>query len=152
MALLHVPGIPLATFGAAPPQLVVFMAKQLGLPTKKYADYASPVQILSEHAGDLMLKLNVRLQAEDYLSLMIEAGARAAWSTEDGFDIATCIVGALRDAGILPPNMPSKAWQANPRCPRNRGKIMCPDRVNACRLDCTGFVKAGCRDHQHGRN
>ena len=28
---------------------------------------------------------------------------RAAWSTEDGFEIATGIVGALRDAGILLP-------------------------------------------------
>jgi hypothetical protein len=39
----------------------------------------------------------------DDLSLMIEAGARAAWSTEHGFEIATGIVGALRNVGILLP-------------------------------------------------
>jgi TnpA family transposase len=103
MALLQHPGIPLATFGEAPPQLVAFMAKQLGVPREKFEDYASRVQILSEHTCELMAKLGVRLPAEHDLSLMIEAGARAAWCTEDGFEIATGIVAALRDAGILLP-------------------------------------------------
>ena len=45
-----------------------------------------------------MLKLGPRLPDEGYLSLMIEAGARAAWSTENRLEIAPAIVAALRDA------------------------------------------------------
>jgi hypothetical protein len=47
MALLQHPGMSLTTFGEAPPQLVMFMAKQIGVPNEKYADYAKRVQILS---------------------------------------------------------------------------------------------------------
>jgi hypothetical protein len=103
LALLQHPGMSLATFGDAPPQLVAFMAKQIGVPKEKYADYAKRVQILSEHAHELISTLGLRLPGEDTVSLMIEAGARAAWSTDDGFLIASEIVAALRAAGTLLP-------------------------------------------------
>lgn len=105
MALLQHPGMSLATFGDAPPQLVTFMARQIGVPQEKYFDYAKRVQILSEHARELMAMLDLRLPGEDTVSLMIEAGARAAWSTDDGFAIAGEIVEELRAAGTLLPAM-----------------------------------------------
>ncbi len=99
MALLNHPGIPLATFGEVPGNLVAFMAKQLGVPAGKFAGYAERVQTATDHALELMTGLGLRPSAEDDLNLMIEAGARAAWSTEGGFEIATAIVAALRSAG-----------------------------------------------------
>jgi TnpA family transposase len=103
MALLNHPGILLATFGEVPGNLVAFMAKQLGVPAGKFAGYAERVQTATDHALELMTVLGLRPSAEDDLNLMIEAGARAAWSTEGGFEIATAIVAALRSAGILLP-------------------------------------------------
>jgi TnpA family transposase len=103
LALLQHPGMSLSTFGDAPPQLVAFMAKQIGVPKERYADYAKRVQILSEHAHELITTLGLRLPGEDTVSVMIEAGARAAWSTDDGFLIASEIVAALRAAGTLLP-------------------------------------------------
>ena len=103
MALLNHPGIPLGTFGEVPGNLVAFMAKQLGVPAGKFAGYAERVQTATDHALELMTVLGLRPSAEDDLNLMIEAGARAAWSTEGGFEIATAIVAALCSAGILLP-------------------------------------------------
>lgn len=77
LALLQHPGMSLATYGDAPPQLIAFMAKQIGVPQEKYADYAKRVQILSEHACELLSKLGLRLPGEDTISLMIEASARS---------------------------------------------------------------------------
>ena len=101
MALLNHPGIPLATFGRAPPQLVAFMAKQLSVPSDRFDGYAERVQTATDHALKLVAVLGLRPPADEDLSLMIEAGARAAWSTETGFEIAAAIVAALRNAGIL---------------------------------------------------
>ena len=103
MALLNHPGIPLGTFGEVPGNLVAFMANQLGMPAGKFAGYAERVQTATDHALELMTVRGLRPSAEDDLNLMIEAGARAAWSTEGGFEIATAIVAALCSAGILLP-------------------------------------------------
>ncbi|WP_145206870.1 Tn3 family transposase [Sphingobium sp. B2] len=103
MALFNHPGFSLATFGEVPKQLIAFMADQLGVPDDKFNDYAKRIQTATDHALELMNVLGLRHPAESDLGLMIEAGARAAWSTENGFDIAGGIVAALRDGGILLP-------------------------------------------------
>lgn len=114
MALLNHPGFSLSTFGEAPQQLVAFMAEQLGIPPVKITRYAQRVEILSEHARDLMALQGLRLPVEDDLTLMIEAGARAAWSTESGLEIATAIVAALKEDGILLPK-PARIERAGTR-------------------------------------
>ena len=103
MALLRHPGFALNTVDEAPPQIIAFMARQLGVSKENFAGYAGRVQTATDHALELMELFDLRPPAEDDLSLMIEAGARAAWSTEDGFEIASGIVAALRQEGILLP-------------------------------------------------
>lgn len=103
MALLNHPGVSLNSLGEAPPQLVSFMAEQLHIPKEKFSDYASRVQTSTDHARELMNTFGLRAPVQGDLSLMIDASARAAWSTEDGPQIASAIVKALRGKGILLP-------------------------------------------------
>ena len=104
LALLRHPG-----FGFmmedAPPNLIAFMAAQIGVSASAFAEYGVRGQTASDHARGLMGSMEVRPSAEaDYLP-MIEAAAGAAWSTDRGVPIALGIVDALRADRILLPTL-----------------------------------------------
>jgi Domain of unknown function (DUF4158) len=79
------------------------MAAQLGVPAAMFAEYARRPQTMTDHARELATALGLRAAIRSDLSVMIEAGAAAAWSTDKGFPIAAGIVDALRRAGIMLP-------------------------------------------------
>ena len=91
--------------GAAPKTLAEFVAAQIGLPVTALADYAVREQTMTDHARKLAAKLGLRAPRRDDVPFMIEAGAKVAWATDNGLDIATGIVAELRAAGILLPSI-----------------------------------------------
>ena len=109
LALLRHPGMTLAQFvldtGSVPSALTGFVAEQLGLPVAALADYAAREQTMTDHARKLAAKLGLRAPRRDDVPFMIEAGAKVAWGTDNGLNIAMGIVAAVRDAGILLPSI-----------------------------------------------
>jgi hypothetical protein len=103
LALLRHPSIALALVDEEIGDLVDWMSVQLGIPATLFAEYARRPQTLTDHARELATTLGLRTSTRADLSLMIEAGAAAAWSTDKGFPIAAGIVDALRRAGIMLP-------------------------------------------------
>jgi hypothetical protein len=58
---------------------------------------------MTDHARELATLMGLRAPTRADLTLMIEAGARAARGTDAGVPIVAGIVGALREAGITLP-------------------------------------------------
>jgi hypothetical protein len=107
LALIRHPGLTLAQIATHPgvnlEPLVGFIAKQLGLPSAALTDYAAREQTMIDHAHEIAAALGLRPPARTDLSMMIEAAASAAWSTDKGAVIAGAVVAALREkANMLP--------------------------------------------------
>lgn len=75
----------------------------LQLPTAALADYATREQTMTDHARELGAALRLRPPTRADLSLMIDAGASAAWSTDKGAVITGAVVAALREKAIMLP-------------------------------------------------
>ena len=60
-------------------------------------------QTMTDHARDLAIALGLRPATDADLPFMIEAAARAAWTTDKGLPIAAGIVKALRSERIILP-------------------------------------------------
>ena len=85
LALLRHPGLS-ASINRAPPNLIAFMAAQIGVPASALADYGARGQTVSDHGRAVM-------------------AATAAWPTDRGAAIASGIVDGLRSQGILLPTL-----------------------------------------------
>lgn len=107
LALILHPGLTLAQVTEQPgvdlEPLVSFIASQLQLPTAALADYATREQTMTDHARELGAALGLRSPTRADLSLMIDAAASAAWSTDKGALIAGAVVAALRGKAIMLP-------------------------------------------------
>jgi uncharacterized protein DUF4158 len=103
LALLRHSGIALAHLEQPVEPLVQWLAEQLKLPHAPFAGYASRPQTMTDHARVLANVLGLRTPANSDLPLMIEAAARAAWSTDRGQPVAAAVVTALRAANIVLP-------------------------------------------------
>lgn len=107
LALIRHPGLTLAQVTEQPgvdlEPLVGFIASQLQLPTAALADYATREQTMTDHARELGAALGLRPPARADLSLMIDAAASAAWSTDKGAVIAGAVLAALRGKAIMLP-------------------------------------------------
>ena len=107
LALIRRPGLTLAQIAAQPgvdlEPLVGFIAEQLELPLAALTDYAAREQTMTDHAREIGGALGVRPPVRTDLSIMIEAAASAAWSTDKGASIASAVVAALREKAIMLP-------------------------------------------------
>jgi len=103
LALLRHAGIALAQLEQPVGPLVQWLAKQLEIPATPFAGYARRPQTQTDHGRLLARTLGLRPAANSDLPLMIEAAARAAWSTDRGPPIAAAVMFALRAAHIILP-------------------------------------------------
>jgi TnpA family transposase len=103
LALLRHPGIALAQLEQPVEPLVQWLARQLEIPAAPFVGYARRPQTMTDHAQRLAVTLGLRPPAETDLPMMIEAAAKAAWSTDRGQPIAAAVVTALRAAKIILP-------------------------------------------------
>jgi hypothetical protein len=103
LALLRHPGIALAQVEQPIEPLVQWLARQLDIPATPFADYARRPQTMTDHARLLAATLGLRLPANSDLTMMVEAAAKAAWSTDRGQPITAAVVAELRGAKIILP-------------------------------------------------
>ncbi len=107
LALIRHPGLTLAQIavqsGVDLEPLSSFIAGQLELPSTALADYATREQTMTDHAREIGAALGLRPPVRTDLSMMIEAAASAAWSTDKGMVIAGAVVTALREKAIMLP-------------------------------------------------
>ncbi len=103
LALLRHPGIALAQLEQPVEPLVQWLAKQLEIPAGPFDGYARRPQTMTDHARLLATILGLRPPANADLSMMIEAAAQAAWSTDRGQPVATAVIAVLRAACVILP-------------------------------------------------
>ena len=103
LALLRHQGLALAQAEGEIGTLIHWMAKQIDISVATFADYARRPQTMTDHARDLAAALGLRPATDTDLPFMIEAAARAAWTTDRGLPIATGIIAALRSERIILP-------------------------------------------------
>ncbi|RAS04377.1 uncharacterized protein DUF4158 [Ensifer adhaerens] len=107
LALFRHPGMTLAQIlqssAGLPEELVSFIAEQLKIPAIALADYAGREQTMTDHAREFAAAHGLCGAARTDIPFMIEAAAKAAWSTDKGIVIAAGIIDALRQAKILLP-------------------------------------------------
>jgi len=104
LALLRHPGFGFTLEAGVPAQLVTFMGEQIGVAASAFDGYAARPATASDHARDAEAALGLRPPANADLPLLIEAGTRAAWSTDRGVPIVAGITEALRASGIALPS------------------------------------------------
>jgi hypothetical protein len=103
LALLRHQGLALAQAEGEIGTLVHWMARRIDIPVATFTDYARRPQTMTDHARDLAAALGLRPATDADLPFMIEAAARAEWTTDKGLPIAAGIVAALRSERIILP-------------------------------------------------
>lgn len=103
-ALLRHPGFGFTLEEGAPEHLVAFMGEQIGVFASAFDRYAARPATASVHARDAEAALGLRQPTNADLPLLIEAGAKAAWSTDRGVPIVIGITEALRASCITLPS------------------------------------------------
>jgi hypothetical protein len=81
--------------------LVQWLARQLNISAAPFANYAYRPQTVTDHARLLAAALGLRSPANSDLPMMVEAAAKAAWSTDRGQPITAAVVAKLRAAKII---------------------------------------------------
>ena len=104
LALLRHPGFGFTLEEGAPAHLVAFMGGQIGAAASTFDGYAARPATASDHARDAQAVLGLRPPANSDLPLLIEAGTKAAWSTDRGVPIVMGITEALRASCIMLPS------------------------------------------------
>ena len=104
LALLRHPGFGFTIDGGAPAPLVAFMGEQIGAAASAFDGYAVRPATASVHAREAEGALGLRQPTNADLPLLIEAAARAAWSTDRGPPIVVGITDALRASCITLPS------------------------------------------------
>ena len=105
LALLRHPGFGFTLDGGASAPLVAFMGEQIGVAASAFDGYAVRQATASVHAREAEHALGLRQPTNADLPLLIEAGARAAWSTDRGAPIVVGITDALRALCITLPSL-----------------------------------------------
>lgn len=103
LALLRHPGFGFTLEQGAPAHLVAFMGEQIDVAPSAFDTYAARSATASVHARAAEAALGLRPPTNADLSLLIEAGAQAAWSTDRGVPIVAGITETLRSSCITLP-------------------------------------------------
>jgi TnpA family transposase len=84
-------------------QLVGCLAERLAIAPSALASHGRRPQIVSEHLIILMAHFCLRVASESDLPMMISAAEEAALATDLGLPIASAVIDALRNEGIILP-------------------------------------------------
>jgi TnpA family transposase len=103
LALLRHPGFGFSIETGAPAHLVAFVADQIGVGAEAFAGYAARPATASFHAREAEAALGLRPPTRADLPMILEAGIRAAWSTDRAVPIVNGIIAALRESCITLP-------------------------------------------------
>jgi hypothetical protein len=104
LCLLRYPGQGLEPGEHPPEAMVAFVARQLGVSSATFADYALRDQTRREHAVELQNRLHVRSFRLANWRACLRVGADAAWATDRGEPIVRAMLDHLRGANVLIPN------------------------------------------------
>ena len=104
LVLMRHPGFGFTLEVGAPRHLVAFIAEQIDVSASAFDTYAARPATASVHARQAGGALGLRGPTNADLPLLIEAGAKAAWSTDRGLPIVVGIMEALRASGITLPS------------------------------------------------
>ncbi|MGH7105823.1 MAG: DUF4158 domain-containing protein, partial [Acetobacteraceae bacterium] len=88
-----------------PPEMIAFIAHQLGLPSARFGDYALRDQTRREHAVEIQRYLRLRTFGFADWRSCLKAGADAAWATDRGEPIVQAMIAHLRANNVLLPTV-----------------------------------------------
>ena len=101
-ALRH-PGRPLDPSELPPAAMLTFVANQVGVDPKLFADYAHRAETRREHLLELQQHLRLRsFRLADWRACL-RAGANAAWATDRGEPIVQAMLAQLRGERVIVP-------------------------------------------------
>ena len=103
LALLRHPGFGFSMETGAPPHLVAFVGDQIGVAADAFPAYASRHATASFHAREAEAALGLRPPTRADLPMILEAGTKAAWSTDRAVPIVSGIIAALQQSCITLP-------------------------------------------------
>ncbi len=103
LAYLKFPGRVLGAEEVPPPDMVTFVASQIGSPPKAFDEYARRDETRREHVGELLTYLGVRsFRREDYRAL-VNVAIETATGADRGDAIVAAMIEHLRERRILLP-------------------------------------------------
>ena len=103
LCVLRYPGRPLDPSEVPPAPMLAFVAKQLGIDPKHFAEYAHRAETRREHLLELQQALRLRsFRLADWRACL-QVGAKAAWATDRGEPIVQAMLAHLRAEGVLIP-------------------------------------------------
>lgn len=103
LCLLRYPGFGLVSDQVLPPELLRYLADQLGVPASVFADYSRRPQTRTDHARELAEQLGLRVATREDGPLMIDLAATAAWKTDQGALIVSELMEGLRSRKTILP-------------------------------------------------
>ena len=105
LCFLRHPGEGMGPGEHPPPEMIAFIAHQLGLPSAQFGDYALRDQTRREHAVELQRYLRLRTFGFADWRSCLKAGADAAWATDRGEPIVQAMIAHLRANNVLLPSV-----------------------------------------------
>ena len=103
LCVLRHPGRPLDPSEAPPAPVLAFVANQLAIDPKLFAEYARRAETRREHLLELQRALRLRsFRLADWRACL-QVGANAAWATDRGEPIVQAMLAHLRTEGVLVP-------------------------------------------------
>jgi hypothetical protein len=105
LSLLRYPGQGMGPGEHPPPEMIAFVAQQLGLSSANFGDYALRDQTRREHAVELQKYLQLRTFGLADWRSCLKAGADAAWATDRGEPIVQAMIARLRANNVLLPTV-----------------------------------------------
>jgi TnpA family transposase len=103
LAYLRFPGRVIEVDETPPPDILAFVATQLGDDAKAFADYARRQQTRRAHLGELQAYLGVRFFRRDDIRAVIQVAVEQATGSDRGDTIVSAILEYLRERRILLP-------------------------------------------------
>jgi hypothetical protein len=106
LCLLRYPGLGMGPAEQPPEEMIAFVARQLGVLSADFADYAQRDQTRREHAVELQRYLGMRRFGLADWRRCLHVGTDAAWATDRGEPIVHAMLAKLRSDGVIVPPAP----------------------------------------------
>jgi hypothetical protein len=105
LCLLWHPGQGMGPGEHPPEAMIAFVARQVGVPSAAFADYALRDQTRREHVVELQKHLRLRSFGLAEWRSCLRLGADAAWATDRGESIVQAMLTHLRTSNVLLPTV-----------------------------------------------
>jgi TnpA family transposase len=105
LCLLRHPGQGMGPGEHPPEAMIAFVARQVGVPSAAFADYALRDQTRREHVVELQKHLRLRSFGLAEWRSCLRLGADAAWATDRGESIVPAMLTHLRTSNVLLPTV-----------------------------------------------